>query len=353
MADRFIAPQGAGDGSGTSWENAAVLDRLPRMISQAGPGGTVRLRADAGPYQQATVTIRYGGLPGQPVRVTGETMDGRPQAAEIVGNRTEPYDPDGELGREGFRLMPGADHLTFANLSFVNQGNGCIRVAADLEGLTVEDVSARNVTRLIENNASGQPSASLTGFAFRRITVRGFSRGVLRLRYDSRGGVIEDVTGDSEQQDKGDFAVGIAFYGNARDTVLRRCEMSNALDTTGEYWNGDGFSTEADNKGIRFENCRAFGNADGGFDCKGEVEIIDCEASGNFRNYRIWDEAVMMDCSSEDPVKRGGTGGASHVWMAEGAALVLARFSYGAKSQVPVVDQRDGPSTLELVETSL
>lgn len=353
MPERFIAPQPLGTGSGRGRENAAALDKLSRMIDEAGPGGRVLLRADAGPYVQQSLNIHTGGTAGAPVRIMGVDAAGAPKAAEIVGTRSAPYDPDGEPGRECFRLMNGADYLTFSHLRFVNQGNGCIRVAADISGLTVEDVSAVNVTRLIENNASGRSRASLTRFAFRRIGVRGFSRGVLRLRYDSRDGVIEDVVGDSEQQDKGKFAVGIAFYHKARDITLRRCEMRNALDTTGKYWNGDGFSTERRNRGIRFASCAAFGNADGGFDCKGQVELIGCEASGNMRNYRVWHQARLVDCTSEDPVKRGGTGGASHVWLAKGATAVLERFRHKAGSQAPALDQRDGPSTVELVDTQL
>lgn len=353
MPDRFIAPEPRGTASGNGWGNAAALDDLSRMIGEAGPGGRVLLLADAGPYAQRSLNIYTGGTAGAPVRIMGADGAGKPKTAEIVGVRDTPYDPNGEPGREGFRLMAKADHLTFSHLSFVNQGNGCIRVAADTAGLTVEDVTATNVTRLIENNASGQPTASLTDFAFRRIAVRGFSRGVLRLRYDSRDGVIEDVVGDSEQQDKGKFAVGIAFYNNARNITLRRCRMSNALDTTGKYWNGDGFSTERDNRGIRFVECGAFGNADGGFDCKGHVELSDCEASGNMRNYRVWHQAILVNCSSEDPVKRGGTGGAAHVWLAEGASVILDRFRHSAGSQAPVVDQRAGPSKVKLIDTEL
>ena len=353
LPNRFIAPERRGTGSGKNWENAAVLDDLSRMIGEAGPGGRVLLRADAGAYAQRSLNIYVGGAPGAPVRVMGVDAAGRPLAAEIVGARSAPYDPDGELGREGFRLMRGADDLTFSHLRFVNQGNGCIRVAANISGLTVEDVSAENVTRLIENRASGKSMATLTGFAFRRIAVRGFSRGVLRLRYDSRDGIIEDVVGDSEHQDKGKFAVGIGFYHNARNIRLRRCQMRNALDTTGKYWNGDGFSTERDNRAIRFLACGAFGNADAGFDCKGKVELIDCEASGNLRNYRVWGEAILINCFSEDPVKRGGTGGASHIWLAKGATAVVRGLRHSARSQVPVIDQRDGPSAVELIDTKL
>jgi hypothetical protein len=353
LPERFIAPEPRGNGNGKSWEDAAALDDLSRMIGEAGPGGRVLLRAGAGAYAQRSLNIYAGGAPGDPVHIMGVDATGRPHAAEIVGTRTAPYDPNGQLGQEGFRLMRGADYLTFSHLSFVNQGNGCIRVAADISGLTIEDVSAMNVTRLIENNASGQSTATLTRFAFRRIVVRGFSRGVLRLRYDSRDGIIEDIVGDSEQQDKGNFAVGVSFYDNARDIRLRRCQMRNALDTTGKYWNGDGFSTERDNRAIRFLACAAFGNADAGFDCKGKVELIDCEASGNLRNYRVWGEAILVNCFSEDPVKRGGTGSASHVWLAKGATAVVQRFHHSAGSQVPVIDQRDGPSTVELVDTKL
>lgn len=354
MPDRFIMPTLQGTGSGDSWENAGQLNDLQDFIVQAGPDGHVYLRAGAGSYEQLPAyNIWSGGEPGHPVRVMGVDVNLNPMHAVIIGDRDSPYNPDGNLGSEGFRINDSADHLTFSYLSFVNIGNGAFRVTRDTDGLTIEDVTGKNVTRLIENNASGSIKATLTNFAFRRITVNGYSRGAIRLRYDSRDGVIEDVVGDSEQQDKHGIPVGIGFFDDTRDIEVKRCKMSNAVDSTGSFWNGDGFSTERNNQRIKFISCSAFTNADAGFDCKGVVELIDCISSGNTRNYKIWGRAVLTDCYSEDPIKQGGVGGASHVQVTSGGTAVLKRFRHTDSRNPPLLDLKDGPSSVKLIDTAL
>ena len=72
---RHIMPAPAGNGTGDSWANAASLWRLNDMIAAAGPGGTVYVRADAGPYSLASnkVNISVGGKVGSPVTIIGVT----------------------------------------------------------------------------------------------------------------------------------------------------------------------------------------------------------------------------------------------------------------------------------------
>ena len=56
--------------------------------------------------------------------------------------------------------------------------------------------------------------------------------------------LMEDVLGDSERQDGDNFAIGIALEDTVHDVVLRHVTMMNSHDSTNEYWNGDGFTTE-------------------------------------------------------------------------------------------------------------
>jgi hypothetical protein len=46
-----------------------------------------------------------------------------------------------------------------------------------------------------------------------------------------------------------------------------------------------------------------------------------CE--GNKRNYRLWSDVLLEDCSSEAPVKRGGSGSSVHFWFNDGGARLV------------------------------
>ena len=73
-------------------ESAARLSELDPMIQRAGPGGTIYLLADAGPYTIAhQIAVRHGGTSGHPVTVRGVTRNGAPAQAVIAGTRTRPY----------------------------------------------------------------------------------------------------------------------------------------------------------------------------------------------------------------------------------------------------------------------
>lgn len=317
-----IAPSPTGTASGSDWANAGSLEKLSDFIAMAGPGGKVLLKADGGPYRVSRhITVRDGGANGMPVTIAGADTAGRPAKAEIVGTRSDPWSPDGTAGSEVFRLSNGANHLRFEQILFRNQGNGCFRIAGDIGGLEIHDVDARNVRRFLENNASGvEERASIDGLAIRRVTVRGYSKGAIRLGSNSGNILIEDVVGDSERQDGDDFAIGIALQDSVHDVVLRRVAMMNSHDSTHEYWNGDGFTTERNVRSIRFEDTIASGSTDGGYDLKSsETALLRARAEDNMRNFRIWGESTIADCVSRNPRKRGGNGKQNHIWVGKGA----------------------------------
>lgn len=319
-----IAPSPAGTGSGSDWANAGSLEKLSAFVAMAGPGGKVLLKADDGPYRiSRQITVRAGGTDGVPVTIAGADSAGRPAKAEIVGTRADPWSLEGDAGSEVFRLSTGANHLRFERILFRNQGNGCFRIASNIHGLEIQDVDARNVRRFLENNASGmEERASINDLAIRRVTVRGYSKGAIRLGSDSGNILIEDVIGDSERQDGDDFAIGVALQDSVHDVVLRRVTMMNNHDSTHEYWNGDGFTTEKNVRNIRFEDTLASGSTDGGYDLKSsETTLLRARAEDNMRNFRIWGESTIEDCVSSNPRKRGGSGKQNHIWVAKGAKV--------------------------------
>src|ERR1044072_131144 len=123
MSIRYIAPQKLGTGDGSSWENAAGLFDLSSMIAQAGADGTVLLRADQGAYHTTgQISITSGGTSGHPGTVMGGDGPENPMRPEIIGTRDEVVTTTSAPGSEVFRLLDGANNLSFESLSFVNQG---------------------------------------------------------------------------------------------------------------------------------------------------------------------------------------------------------------------------------------
>lgn len=348
-ATLHISPAAAGRADGTNWKNAAQISALPALVDQAGPGGTVLLRADQGAYTvTSTIQIRSGGKAGAPVTVRGVDGTGAPKAAEIVSDRDVPA---GAAGSEVFRLMNGASHLVFEGLTFRNVGNGAFRFGADVQDITIRRIKAYNVQRFIENYASKpNTSASVTGLVVKDVEVRGFSKGVLRLQYDSSDILIEDVHGDSEKQSHDNFAMGVSLDDTVHDVVIRRTVMGNAYNSRGEYWNGDGFTTERGVYNVRFENTRAIGNTDAGYDLKSRDTVLTgAYAAKNKRNFRVWSDSVTLkDCTGDDPQKAGGTGSAAQVWLADNAKAIIVDCRFTNADKGAVVFELSKGATLNL-----
>jgi hypothetical protein len=323
---RYVAPAAAGAGDGSTWADAGELEDLPDLVSQMPEGGEIWLRADTGPFQVLdSLRISGGGADGSPVVVRGVDADGRPSPAVLQGTRTSPYDPDGDTGGDLFSLRGGASHLVFRDLAFENIDNVFL-AAGDVTDLLIADTSATNVRRFFENAKSDEePSADVSGLVIRNVTVTGFSKRVVRLRYGSNDVLLEDVAGDSQQQDGDDFAIGVHLEDEVHGVVLRRVSMANTRDSLHEYWNGDGFATERDVHDITFEDTSASGNTDAGYDLKStQTTLVNAVASGNKRNFRLWsDDLVARDCRGVDPQKRGGSGSQAQVWLGEDARARL------------------------------
>lgn len=320
----YVSPQGEGDGGG--WETAAPLRALADLLDRVAPGGTIYVAADRGAYRlHGPIELTSGGNASAPVRVVGVNSEtGTPQAAVLRGVREEE-----DQGVDAFRLRRGADHLRFSHFAFHGFGNGCFRAAAPIADLEIEDCTFEDVYRFFENTAGrGERQASVRGFALRRCSGAGVERGFARIRYSSRGGVIEDCVAEGRANEGGDIPAGVALDDQAHDITLRRCVMRNFQQwRAGEYWNGDGFSDEPQNHDIVYESCEAYGATDGGFDCKSrDVVLRDCRAGDNKRNYRIWSaHATLTNCVSADPNFRGKAeenASACHIWIGHEEARV-------------------------------
>jgi serralysin len=313
----FITPDGEGDGS--SWSNAASISDLADLITNVERGGEVLIAADRGEYRlEDAVEIGHGGVAGHEIVVRGANSEtDAPMLAVIRGDRG-----GDEEGTAVFRLRRGANHLRFSHFAFRDIGNGAFHAGAPISNLTIEDCSFENIYRFLENTADGEGHASMDGFVVRRCRGSRVERGFLRVRYNSRNGLIEDCAAQGQANQGGFIPAGCALDDRANSITYRRCVMENFQQWGGDdYWNGDGFSDEPGNARIRYESCEARGSTDGGFDCKSrDVAFVDCIAEDNKRNFRIWsDRATMTNCTSRAPNFRGNDSNenatSSHLWI--------------------------------------
>lgn len=313
-----VAPDAEGDGS--SWASPIGFYAISDALLHLEPGGEILVAADRGEYSlTAPVEVARGGRSGKEIRIHGvNSQTGAPMPALLRGSRTE-----GEEGAEAFKLMRGASHLKFSHFDFRDIGNGAFRAAGAISNVSVEDCTFENIYRFFENTAAdGEGHASVDGFALRRCRGSLVERGFLRIRYNSRNGLIEDCAAVGQTNEGGRIPVGCALDDRANNITYRRVVMENFQQLNGgDYWNGDGFSDEPDNNAIRYEACEARGSTDGGFDCKSRNVVLEnCVAEDNKRNFRLWsDRATMTNCVSRDPNFRGRdaneNASSSHIWI--------------------------------------
>ncbi len=319
---RYVAPDASPRGNGDGWSNAAPLNALNDMIGEVGPGGTVLLAADRGPYDMGSTTlpITRGGEAASRVSVMGVDRALAPRHALLTGDRatwTLPPDPETVTQVGGwapgvtlFRLEADANHLTFRFLSFRDCGQPFQLAGSRHLGIEVVDCRAHNVRRFFEHEIG----TSHVGTHLRRIDVLGFSKTAIRIRGDSQDVLLEDVMLNSGRQDGDDFATGVECNDTAHAIVMRRVVARNCHDSGGSkpgaFWNADGFASELGNRDIIREDCVSAGNTDAGYDDKGSgIRNIRCLAYGNNINFKMWSRSIeVIDCQAIEPKSRSGPG---------------------------------------------
>ena len=251
-------------------------------------------------------------------------------------------------GREGRRVHSGD---TVRHVRARHFGNGFVRVAEPVTGLLIEDVTIDGAYRVLEVTAArDRPDASLNKLVMRNVRATNLQRGLARIRYDSSGGTISNCSATGLVNNEA-IPCGIAFSDTAHDFTIERCtmrgfRMARAPDI---YWNGDGYSTELGNYGLRFLRCEAYGCTDGGFDLKSTGTFLDgCVSGGNARNYRFWSTIAAHEITSLTPVMAGGTGAAAHIAVdgRSGAVVTIAKLRIRSETPAPIVYSTGGAATV-------
>jgi serralysin len=306
------------------------------MIQKAGAGGTVNLLADHGAYNlMGSITIKHGGADGAPVTIQGVNSDGSFANITINGSRDPNWTSASSAdGNTIFKLYAGASNLDFEHMNFNNVGMA-FNIGADLRNVTFGNMHADNVRYFTGNYpAGGSSTANVTGLTLHDIDVHGFSKSVLILKGNANDIHVDNVYGDGEYQDGDSFEMGISLQGTVHDVTISNTTMMNciAVGATGDYTNGDGFTSERGTYNISYINCTATGNGDGGFDLKSSnTTLTNCYSEDNKRNYRIWGDNVTLNNDvGVDPHKHvsGVSGTQCNIWISSEASNVVVNGGF-------------------------
>ncbi|MDQ8197067.1 malectin domain-containing carbohydrate-binding protein [Pelagicoccus enzymogenes] len=347
--DYYVTPSGAGTQDGSDWANAYDQDQIDSLVDSTLPGDRVLL--GSGTYTIPSLSINSSGTAGSPKGLIGvDTGGGLPlfQGTFDVNNNASSH----------FIRIPGAAHyweiknLRFKDQPFVitltrNGTTDTLRTNLVFENLhfdTIEDaIRLYNASDILVKDCT---VIRHTKKAFRIGDHSSF------VTFDScftdcNGG---DLSFPSRSIPNGFAADDTDGEPIIHDITFRDCVAINNgySQSSGSYWNGDGFSTERGAYNIFYIRCKAYGNNDAGFDNKASyITYQDCVSAGNSRGYRHWaDNGQMFNCVASFNSKKGGTGSSYGLWVSGNGGEITVDFStmHGAGHGVTV--ENGGTATI-------
>ncbi len=338
-ADLHVLPQGAGTKDGSSWQNALDGARLQAAWDALKSGQTLWI--GSGAYSGAKLNIGSGGEAGKLKTLAGkDTGGGAP-----VFTGTFKKDNPAKSGTTFITLSDGADFWQVQDIHLRDYGIGIASKAGGHVGARIRNFDVTGCREGISlhggaaeaNPELGSHDIEISDCEFTNYTKRG-----IRLKngnYDFKiTNVVADAGGKAWATEP--FQMGFDVIGDdaARekktkgapdhDITFTNCVALNNYHDNGEkYWNADGFVAERGVYNLRFINCKAFDNTDGGWDLKAENTLLEgCVALGNKRNYRFWGTTKMVRCLSAYSVYPGGSGGDLGLWTSGTVTVEQSSF---------------------------
>jgi len=329
FADVHVTPTGAGAADGSDWANAYPATQLQTAVNDLPAGQTVYL--GSGTYTNGNLIINSSGSEGAPKRIIGvDTGGGFPLFQGV-------YVVDSQSGASFLRFPGAAHYWEIKNLSFRNYRyvldmslSGTtfdLRSNLVFENLAMDSIEdglrIRNATQILIKNCS---AIRYTKKAFRIGLYTSF------MTYD---GCSTDCNGGDDTFPA--RAIPVGFGGDdtngdplIHDITFVDCSSRNNRfqQSSDDYWNGDGFSTERGTYNIHHIRCASFDNHDGGYDHKAtNTTFQDCIALGNKIGFRHWaGGGVYENCLSAYNKKRGGTSSSEALWISGNGGELTARF---------------------------
>lgn len=317
----YVLPDGAGDRDGSDWDNALPARDAESIINNSlEPGDTLYL--GSGEYN-LQLELDTSGTEAEPIVITGSDRGG---GYPVFAESTD--DPTGST-RPGIRIAGDVSNLQLKQLEIESFLFGITTTDNDIsENIHLEDITISEVLTGIR--LENVRNSTISGCEITYHSKRG-----IRFETGCRDIEVVDCFTDHNPDDRewpNEWPMGMSIEtgsepGDNRDITFRRCEARNCRETDEDYWNGDGFLIDDAHPNIEFYDCIASGNADGGWDDKGDGTYYEnCISANNKRNFRVWENSTLENCLSVNAHVSGGTGTAAGLTNVGEVELINCTF---------------------------
>ena len=239
-------------------------------------------------------------------------------------------------GADCITLKQGASFWSIENIELHNYRNAVLSSGGRHVGVRITNLDAIGVRAGMELAGGGlaaQPEIGTHDVLIKDCDFTHFTKRGIRFQGGNYNVRVENCVADAGGKDWATepFHMGFSIQGSQtsdkkateasadHDITFVHCVAKNSYNDAGKgYWNGDGFCAESTPYNLRYENCTALNNTDGGWDDKSRNPVLlNCVALRNKRNYRFWTQggqALMTNCLAAFAVLPGGNGGAAGLW---------------------------------------
>ncbi|GJD95021.1 hypothetical protein [Methylobacterium iners] len=262
-----------------------------------------------------------------------------------------------DLGRPpkmgGWEVKNGEIYAHFDALNGALHDTGrVLGIARQISGVTIRDIRARSVGRLINIRGMG---ACLKDSLIEDVRGDELLRGLINITGDSSGLVIRRATGRGLAPDPAagqtPMQIGISISGTAHDILIEdvRFEQMGQRREAGKYWNSDGLTIEGEAYNITINRAVFLNCTDGGVDIKGRnITLGDLRAERCRRNFRFWSSITAARLTSITPSKSdpANAGTTAQVWVQGNnttpPTIVIEHLMVRAEDATPILTIENG-----------
>jgi len=328
-ADQYILPSGTGSKTGASWQDARPGTKADFQAAWDALTPGDALYVGSGNYEGVGISASKGGAEGKPLRLIG--VD-RGAGLPLLTSNFDKHNP-AKTGATFFEAKFGTSDFDIEG--FRLKGYRCgIFLRGRHANINISKLNVEEAREGIRSEAGGTPQnptsathdVTVSDCQFIKFTKRG-----IRLEGGNYHWKIERCLADAGGKEWATepFHMGFQIANKSLKTSSFEhhiefidCVARNSYNEAPKgksYWNGDGFSVEANVTNMRYLRCTSMHNTDGGWDDKSDgPEFIDCVSIDNKENFRLWSKNLrpkMKNVLSAFAFKRGGSGPQTGLWI--------------------------------------
>ncbi|MCU0415983.1 MAG: T9SS type A sorting domain-containing protein [Cytophagaceae bacterium] len=333
----FISPLTSGLENGVSWNNSFSYASLDQIISTLQPGDTLNISGGAN-----LPRIIFNGVSGTstlPIVVQGHDLGtGLPThtGTWVMGGSAR----DAECG---IRITNGSDFLVIKNFRILSESRGVlVDNTSENDGIHLINIGISIVNEGIK--AYSMVNSSITNCTFIKYTKRGVRIEQNCFNLNLTDCIADGTAGDPLWRcDAFPFGFTLEAQPNIHDVTYRNCISQRNYHERGpsDYWNGDGFTAEPTSYNVKYFNCEAYENSDGGWDDKSAAAYLEnCVSLRNKRAFRIWNvnggsnPTILKNCLGAYSKSYGGSGSQVGLWTSGYTIADFCTFHNNASGAV-------------------